>query len=92
MWEALRGHAALVLNGHDHNLQRMRPIDGLTQIVSGAGGHGRYNVDDSDPRLALANDRQDGAVRIDLGPQRATVRFVSAKGATLDTSTTSCRR
>lgn len=92
IWNALRGHAALVLNGHDHDLQRLRPIDGLTELVVGAGGHGHYSVDGSDRRLAFANDHQDGAVRIDLRPKRATVRFVDSNGATLDTSTTTCHR
>jgi 3',5'-cyclic AMP phosphodiesterase CpdA len=28
----------LVLSGHDHDYQRSRPIDGVTYIVTGAGG------------------------------------------------------
>ena len=92
LWNALRGRAALVINGHDHDLQRLRPIDGLVQLVAGAGGHGHYRVDEADPRLAFANDRAYGAVRLDLRPGRATVRFIAADGTTLDTSTVTCRR
>src|SRR5439155_808365 len=38
LWSALRGRTAIVLTGHDHNMQRLRPIDGITEFVSGAGG------------------------------------------------------
>jgi Calcineurin-like phosphoesterase len=37
-WDALEGHATLVVNGHEHNMQRYVPIDGMTELVSGAGG------------------------------------------------------
>lgn len=91
LWRALRGHAALVLNGHDHDLQRLRPIDGLVELVAGAGGHGLYDIDRSYRGLAFANDQLDGAVRIDLRPGRASARFIAVDGRTLDTSTITCR-
>ena len=81
-----------MLNGHDHDLQRLRPIDGLVELVAGAGGHGHYGVDEGDRRLAFADDDAYGAVRLDLRPGRATVRFITADGTTLDTSTVTCRR
>ena len=91
LWNALRGHAALVLSGHDHDLQRLRPIDGLVELIAGAGGHGHYELDEGDPRLAFANDDTYGALRLDLRPGHATARFVAADGRTLDTSAVSCR-
>lgn len=42
LWDALRGRASIVLGGHEHNLQRLQPVDGLTQFVVGAGGRGHY--------------------------------------------------
>jgi len=80
LWNAVRGHATLVLNGHDHNLQRLRPRDGITELVAGAGGRSRYRLDARDPRLAFASDRVDGAVRLKLRPGRASVRLVAADG------------
>jgi len=40
LWDALRGRATIAVAGHDHNMQRLQPADGITQYVSGAGGHG----------------------------------------------------
>jgi hypothetical protein len=90
LWDVLAGHASLVLAGHDHDMQRLQPVDGITQLVSGAGGHSHYAVDRSDPRLAFANDRNDGALRLTLSPGRAEVAFVSVEGRTLDSSSVSC--
>jgi Calcineurin-like phosphoesterase len=43
-WRSLRGHARLVLNGHDHVLMRYRRRAGLTEYVAGAGGRVRYGL------------------------------------------------
>ncbi len=91
LWDAVRGRAALVLNGHDHSMQRFRPVGGTTEIVSGAGGHGLYGLR-ADPRRAWGNDRSPGALRLDLRPGRARLRFVAATGRVLDDSTVRCRR
>jgi len=89
--DALVGHAALVLNGHDHDLQRLRPARGIVSLVVGAGGHGRYGVNSGDPRLAFANDSVYGALRMRLQPRRATLEFVAADGKSLDQSSVGCR-
>jgi hypothetical protein len=91
LFDALRGHAALVVNGHDHNMQRYRPIGGITEVVSGAGGHGHYTLE-PDPRHAFADDNTYGALRIDLRPGRARLRFVAADGTVLDDSAVRCRQ
>ena len=90
-WQSLRGRAKLVVSGHDHNMQRFVPIAGLTQFVSGAGGHKRYALRD-DGRLAFGNDSDFGALRIELAPGRARAAFVSAGGQILDLSTVRCTR
>ena len=89
LWDAVRGRAALVLNGHEHNMQRLEPIGPTTQVVSGAGGHGLYGLE-PDPRRAFGQDREYGALRIDLRPGRARLRFVAAGGRVLDDSTVRC--
>jgi acid phosphatase type 7 len=91
LWDALPGRASVVVSGHDHDMQRFEPIDGITQYVSGAGGHGHYALR-SDSRLAFGNDRDYGALRIELRPGRARLAFVSAAGRILDTSTVRCVR
>ena len=89
LWNALRGRARLVLAGHDHNMQRFKPRDGLTQYVSGAGGHVRYALR-RDPRLAFARRDVDGALRIALRRGRATLEFRSVGGRVLDRSEARC--
>ncbi len=90
-WEAVEGGARIILNGHDHNMQRMRERDGIVQFISGAGGRRLYPVDERDPRLAFANDRRYGALRLLLSPGRARWRFVTARGQRLDTGTLDCQ-
>ena len=91
MWAAVKGRAAILLSGHDHNLQRFKPVAGTTQLISGAGGKSHYPVDATDSRLAYSNDTADGALRIVLSPGRARLTFVSTDGKDLDTSTVRCR-
>lgn len=90
LWRALRGHARLVLAGHDHNMQRLRRRDGMNQYVAGAGGRERYGVH-SDRRLAFASARSYGALRIELSGAAATLQFRSAAGRVLDRSRVRCR-
>ena len=91
LWDSLRGKAAIVVAAHDHDLQRLHPIDGITQFVSGAGGRSLYETDDGDGRLAFANDRDYGALRLELRPGVADYAFVTSSGKRLDSGTVSCR-
>ena len=92
LWSALRGHAAIVLNGHDHDMQRMRPMGGITAFVSGAGGRSHYGVDRDDGRLAFSDVKTYGALRLVLRPGSAAFAFVAADGRVLDSGTIGCRR
>ena len=91
LWDALRGKATMVLSGHDHDMQRLRPIDGITQFVSGAGGRSHYELDRRDPRLAFGNDRDYGALRLELRPGNAGYAFFSSSGKRLDAGAIGCR-
>lgn len=90
LWRALRGHARLVVSGHDHDMQRMRARGGLVQLVAGAGGHSHYAVRRNYPGLAFADDSHFGALRIVLRPGSATIDFISTRGRTLDSSRVHC--
>jgi hypothetical protein len=92
IFHELEGHATIVLAGHDHDMQRLHPVGGITQIVDGAGGHGVYPVNRDDPRLAFFDDTRYGALRLILRPGRAVVSFVAADGSLLDRSALSCRQ
>jgi 3',5'-cyclic AMP phosphodiesterase CpdA len=91
LWQAVSGHAAIVIGGNDHDMQRFERRDGLVQFVSGAGGRELYEVDRSDPRLAFGEGDEYGALRLDLRPGAARYRFVAVDGRTLDSGTIPCR-
>jgi hypothetical protein len=90
IFDELRGDASIALAGHDHDMQRMRPVDGITQFVQGAGGNWLYPVNREDPRLAFYDDTHHGALRIKLRPGHAGVSFVDKNGGALDRSAVTC--
>lgn len=90
LWDDVRGHAAIVLAGHEHDMQRLKPIDGITEFISGAGGNGHYPLHRGDARLAFGNDRDYGALRLRLRSGRATYAFTTTDGRVLDHGTIRC--
>ena len=92
LWRAVRGRARLVLNGHDHDLQRLRARAGTTILIAGAGGHSRYPVDLRDRRVMFASDDVAGALRLRLSAGRAEFAFVTAGGRVLDSGSMGCHR
>jgi acid phosphatase type 7 len=92
LWRPLVGKVALVVTAHDHNMQRLKPKDGIAQYIAGAGGHSNYGVDEEDPRLEFSNEKDNGALRIALRAGKADLSFVAANGRVLDKSTVNCTR
>ena len=92
LWRAVKGRAAIVLNGHDHNFQHFKPRDGIVELISGAGGHQHYSSDQHDPRLVWDEDDQFGALRLDLRPGLARFRFVSTDHGTIHKGRVLCHR
>lgn len=88
----LRDHATIVLSGHDHDMQRFQPIDGITQLVDGSGGAELYPFTSSDPREAFGDDTHHGALRLLLQQGQARATFVAADRTVLDRSTVSCAK
>lgn len=91
VWDTVRGHAALVLNGHDHTSQRLKPIGGTTEFVAGGGGHRPYPLNTTDPRLAYGSTGTPTALRLRLTHGVARVSFVTSHGAVHDRQTLGCR-
>lgn len=90
LWRAVFNRAALVVNGHEHNMQQMRPRGATTGLIAGAGGHGHYSLNHDDPRLAWANDTDNGALRLALRPGIARFAFVASDGGTLRQGSVRC--
>jgi hypothetical protein len=89
-WRALEGRATLILNGHDHNMQRWR-LRRLNQLIAGAGGRELGEAADTRRRgLRFSNDTDYGALKLDLKPGLAVWNFVAVDGRSLDSGTVRC--
>jgi hypothetical protein len=91
-WDTLGGHARLVVNGHDHNMQRQAGTNGIVQLISGAGGDKQYPLETEYAGLRFGNDASPGALRLRLRPQRLRYAFVDVSGQVLDSGMRHCRR
>ena len=90
LWNALRGHARLILGGHDHLMLRFRRHDGMTQYVAGSGGDTLYGAVPDD-RVVFARAGTQGALRMRLARGRARLEFRTIEGRVLDRSDVRCR-
>ena len=90
-WEAISGRARMLLSGHEHDMQRLAPNEGIVQFVAGAGGVGHHDVNDADPRVRFSDSTHDGALRLTLEPRRARWQFVAVGGRVLDSGSLTCR-
>jgi hypothetical protein len=98
LWELMANKVRYVLNGHSHNMQRANPVAGITQLISGAGGHGLY-VANPDSRFAFINATDYGVLRLKLnavgsnpdGGATLEHQFIAADdGTVLDSGSGSC--
>jgi hypothetical protein len=92
VWQLLQGRARLLLAGHDHDLERFRPVGGLIQMISGAGGISLRDANEADPRTAFVADDHFGALRLELRRGWAVASFVSIDGEVLDRKPIHCAR
>ena len=89
VWSAISGKTAINLVAHTHLYGRLEPIDGMTVIVSGAGGYLRPAITQHHPVAAL-NDSVVTATRLVLRPGAADLQQVDSTGTVHDTATVSC--
>jgi hypothetical protein len=85
LWDALAAAGAdLQLSGHDHDYERVAPIDGIRSFVIGTGGRSLYPFDNPPgPQTQLRADDSYGLLMLTLGEGRYDWRFVPAIGSTL---------
>jgi hypothetical protein len=72
-------------------MQRLKRKDGITEFISAAGGATLLRLW-RDPRVAFANNKTFGALRLTLSPGVARFAFVTVDGRTLDSGKVRCRR
>jgi hypothetical protein len=93
LWAALSDAGAdLVLSGHDHDYERMAPVDGLRSFVVGTGGRSLYTWPGGPGPFTevRANDTY-GLLELTLGATDYAWRFVPASGGSFaDSGSDSC--
>lgn len=94
LWDALTAAGAdVVLVGHDHDYERMKPIDGIRSFVVGTGGRSLYEWPGSvlPATEGRANDTY-GLLELTLGDGDYAWRFVPATGGSFtDSGQAECR-
>jgi hypothetical protein len=86
----LSGHAAIAVNGHEHNMQRLRH-QRHHRTHQRRGRKEPVRTQRKRPRLAFANDETYGALRLELQPGSARYTFIALGGRVLDSGTIKCR-
>lgn len=91
----------IVLNGHDHDYQRWKPLDGtgnpasdgITEFVAGAGGHSMQHPSTTNSRVAYSNSTSPtafGALLLQLNSNGASFSYHSSSGTILDSGVVPC--
>ena len=96
---AYDGHAELYVSGHDHSYQRFGPKDpdgsddpdGVQSFVVGTGGSDLTDWRSSTQRSEFRQNTEFGALRLVLGEDGWSSRFISVEGKVLDTASGGCR-
>ena len=79
------------MNGHDHNLQRLAPIDGIVSLIAGAGTATTRSTRPTSGSCS-SDTRHDGALRLILRPGRAAFAFITPRGRKLHSGSVTCDR
>jgi hypothetical protein len=93
LWDALAAAGAdVVLFGHDHDYERLEPIDGMRAFVVGTGGRSLYAWPDSPlPETEVRANDTYGLLELTLGPADYAWEFIPATGGSFtDAGTGTC--
>lgn len=83
LWPILKkGQVDAYFCGHNHSMQQLKPIEGITVFINGAGGRSLYQIDADDPQgYFLA--QMHGFTVIDADAKKMFVRFINVDGIEL---------
>ena len=88
-WDFKGMGASLVLNGHDHDYERL--VDnGLTYIVAGTGGQSLYNIANPLPTSVAHVDTAFGALLVQANDAGMVSEFRNTSDTVLDIATFGC--
>lgn len=81
----IRHGVDVVFTGHDHFYERVKPQDGISYFVAGAGGKIRSgDVEDDSPLTAKAFDRDLSFMLVEIVGDEMHFQVISRAGATVD--------
>ena len=85
LWRALAtANVDLVLSGHDHDYERLAPVDGIRSFVVGTGGRSLYELTrPAGSQTELRANHTYGLLALELNDRGYVWRFVTAAGAPL---------
>jgi len=75
----LAGRADVYFAGHAHNLEHLRPVQGVNLFVAGGGGALTYGVEAENPNTLFAKQAFGFAV-LEIEENSITVRFIDKNG------------
>jgi hypothetical protein len=82
----LRNRVDVYLCGHDHNLQELKPEDGVHFFVSGGGGAGVYPFRQPNYSHSIFKQEQYGFTVLDADRDQIKLRFIGLSGEELYSS------
>lgn len=82
-WPFREWGASVVMSGHDHTYERLE-VDGLTYIVNGLGGAGRYEEKARLDQSKVFFNKEHGALRVDANPEQMQFQFITSRGEVID--------
>jgi predicted phosphodiesterase len=91
VWTAMKGFSVLNLVGHNHLFARLAPIDGITVIVSGAGGNDMRPLASSQTHTIVASKTNvPTATKLVLKRGSVTFSQVDSTGRVYDSGSLTC--
>ena len=90
VWSVIRNKTALHLAGHNHIYGRLTPVDGVTVLVSGAGGHSLRELGSQHHAVAASKTGVATATRLVLRRGAADFSQVDKNGTVYDSGTVTC--
>jgi len=84
----IKYNVSLVLNGHDHTYERIKPQNGILFFVEGSGGQLRKgDLRKGSPLTAAGNDRDCTFMLMEIDGDTLTYNTITASGSLIDSGT-----
>jgi 3',5'-cyclic AMP phosphodiesterase CpdA len=84
----IKYNVSLVLNGHDHTYERIKPQNGILYFVEGSGGQLRKgDLRKGSPLTAMGNDRDCTFMLMEIDGDTLTYNTITGSGSLIDSGT-----